>query len=127
VFLDAVLHVASLAIQIVIQRLWIARQIRYHEARIGPLAVVLGLDDDSTFFVPRRGGIFDLGKNPLLLFRQLELLVRLLEIRFSQAFWPIRTWPASFEVKEGFAICKKLYNKCPKELVPRISRQSMGQ
>ena len=83
-FLDPVFHIPSLTVQIVIQRLRITGQVGYYKARIGPLAVVLGLDDHSTLSVPSCRSVLALGEDSLLLAGLLEFFLGQLQMRLSQ-------------------------------------------
>ena len=56
-FLDSVLHFTAATVYLVVKLLGIARQVRHHEARVGPLCGVFGFMDDQPQPSPRIGSI----------------------------------------------------------------------
>ena len=71
--LDPVLHLAPLAVHVLVELLRVARHVGHHEPRVGALRGVLGLDDHPPGTVPGPGRVGERVEDPLRLTGPAEL------------------------------------------------------
>jgi len=58
-FFNAVFHLTSSTVDLVVEPLRVAEQISDHEARVGSLGRMLGFGNNTSFLVPTTGPIFE--------------------------------------------------------------------
>ena len=86
--LDAVLHLAAGAVEMVVEITALAREVGHHEARVGALGAVLETRDHAAHAVPGLGAVDEFGEAALLHAAALEQVSGLRHLGFCQAHQP---------------------------------------